>query len=86
MDVIGIYEDLIWTVIWKPKFLIKGEWGDLVDDIESTFTKMADHVEPITEYDGYGVIDNNRQKPSNKKCKEEYLCKKCLSKTSVSTE
>ena len=47
---------------------------------------MADHVEPITEYDGYGVIDNNRQKPSNKVCKEEYLCKKCLSKTSVTTE
>ena len=89
MDVSQLYKNFtIGSYHWKggDKFLIIEEWKKVAGDIESIFTKMADHVEPITEYDGYGVIDNNRQKPSNKKCKEEHLCKKCLSKTSVTTE
>ena len=83
MDVIGIYEDLIWTVIWKPKFLIKGEWGDLVDDIERTFTKVAIHVERFEcikdKQRIFFVIGKHRHVPTNKICHGKTLCKNCSS-------
>ena len=87
MDVSQLYKHLtIGSYHWKggDRFLIIEEWKKVAGDIESTFTKMVDHVEPVTEYDGYGIIDCHHQKPSSKKCKEKNLCKKCQSKMSVS--
>ena len=72
------------AAVWKSddKFNINEEWRTMVADIENNFTNMANHVERFQAVKGekriYFVIGDYRQVPTDKKCNEGNLCKKCL--------